>query len=80
MTQVDVLLRAIAQGQGRAEADLVLKGGRFLDLVTGRRLVVHWLCGVIARGRLLDRHIGNVCRGRIGWRGGDDWHLLRLAR
>lgn len=35
MTQVDVLLRAIAQGQGRAEADLVLKGGRFLDLVTG---------------------------------------------
>ncbi|MGU3542454.1 adenine deaminase [Methylobacterium sp. A52T] len=35
MTQVDFLRRAIAQGQGRAEADLVLKGGRFLDLVTG---------------------------------------------
>ncbi|WP_457108642.1 adenine deaminase [Methylobacterium sp. P5_C11] len=35
MTQADVLRRIIAQGQGRAEADLVLKGGRFLDLVTG---------------------------------------------
>ncbi|WCS22586.1 adenine deaminase [Methylobacterium sp. NMS14P] len=35
MTQVDFLRRAIVQGQGRAEADLVLKGGRFLDLVTG---------------------------------------------
>ncbi|XYD10329.1 adenine deaminase [Methylobacterium sp. NMS12] len=35
MTQVDFLRRAIAQGEGRAEADLVLKGGRFLDLVTG---------------------------------------------
>ncbi|MEE7506142.1 adenine deaminase [Methylobacterium mesophilicum] len=35
MTQADFLRRAIAQGQGRAEADLVLKGGRFLDLVTG---------------------------------------------
>lgn len=35
MTQVDFLRRAIAQGQGRAAADLVLKGGRFLDLVTG---------------------------------------------
>jgi adenine deaminase len=35
MTQVDFLRRAIAQGQGQAEADLVLKGGRFLDLVTG---------------------------------------------
>lgn len=35
MTQVDFLRRAIAQGQGRVDADLVLKGGRFLDLVTG---------------------------------------------
>ncbi|KAA0125655.1 adenine deaminase [Methylobacterium sp. P1-11] len=35
MTQVDFLRRAIAQGRGRADADLVLKGGRFLDLVTG---------------------------------------------
>jgi adenine deaminase len=35
MRQVDFLQRAIDQGQGRAEADLVLKGGRFLDLVTG---------------------------------------------
>ena len=29
------LTRIIDQGRGRAEADLVLKGGRFLDLVTG---------------------------------------------
>ncbi len=29
------LIRAIDQGRGTAEADLVLKGGRFLDLVTG---------------------------------------------
>ncbi len=36
MDQVDFLRRAIDQGQGRAEADLVLKGGRFLDLVTGK--------------------------------------------
>jgi adenine deaminase len=35
MDRVDFLRRAIDQGQGRAEADLVLKGGRFLDLVTG---------------------------------------------
>ncbi|MDH3028080.1 adenine deaminase [Methylobacterium fujisawaense] len=35
MTQVESLRQAIAQGQGRTEADLVLKGGRFLDLVTG---------------------------------------------
>ena len=35
MTGMDFLRRAIAQGQGLAEADLVLKGGRFLDLVTG---------------------------------------------
>ena len=35
MTQTDFLRRAIAQGQGRTAADLVLKGGRFLDLVTG---------------------------------------------
>lgn len=35
MGQVDFLRRAIDQGQGRTEADLVLKGGRFLDLVTG---------------------------------------------
>lgn len=31
----DFLRRAIHQGAGRIEADLVLKGGRFLDLVTG---------------------------------------------
>jgi adenine deaminase len=31
----DLLRRAILQGQGREPADLVLKGGRFLDLVTG---------------------------------------------
>lgn len=31
----DFLKRAIDQGAGRSEADLVLKGGRFLDLVTG---------------------------------------------
>ncbi|WP_113889985.1 adenine deaminase [Roseiarcus fermentans] len=30
--------RAIAMGQGRAEADLVLKGGRILDLVSGQLL------------------------------------------
>ncbi|MCJ2017973.1 adenine deaminase [Methylobacterium sp. E-065] len=35
MRQTEFLLRAIDQGQGRTEADLVLKGGRFLDLVTG---------------------------------------------
>lgn len=35
MTEVEFLRQAIAQGQGSAEADLVLKGGRFLDLVTG---------------------------------------------
>ena len=35
MRQADFLRRAIDQGQGRTEADLVLKGGRFLDLVTG---------------------------------------------
>jgi adenine deaminase len=35
MRQTDFLRRAIDQGQGRTEADLVLKGGRFLDLVTG---------------------------------------------
>ncbi|MCJ2073696.1 adenine deaminase [Methylobacterium sp. J-030] len=35
MAQVDFLRRAIDQGSGRTEADLVLKGGRFLDLVTG---------------------------------------------
>lgn len=35
MNRVDFLRRAIDQGQGRTEADLVLKGGRFLDLVTG---------------------------------------------
>ena len=35
MDRVDFLRRAIDQGQGRTEADLVLKGGRFLDLVTG---------------------------------------------
>lgn len=35
MRQVDFLRQAIAQGQGSAKADLVLKGGRFLDLVTG---------------------------------------------
>ncbi|WP_342106591.1 adenine deaminase [Methylobacterium sp. SI9] len=35
MRQADLLRRAIDQGQGRTEADLVLKGGRFLDLVTG---------------------------------------------
>ena len=35
MTEVKFLRQAIAQGQGSAEADLVLKGGRFLDLVTG---------------------------------------------
>ncbi|TXN47942.1 adenine deaminase [Methylobacterium sp. WL7] len=35
MDRVDFLKRAIDQGQGRTEADLVLKGGRFLDLVTG---------------------------------------------
>ena len=29
------LARAIAQGRGRFRADLVLKGGRFFDLVTG---------------------------------------------
>ena len=32
---VDFLRRAITQGAGRTEADLVLKNGRFLDLVTG---------------------------------------------
>lgn len=31
----DLLRRAILQGQGREPADLVLKGGRFLDLFTG---------------------------------------------
>ncbi|WP_342166300.1 adenine deaminase [Methylobacterium sp. SD21] len=31
----DFLRRAILQGAGRGEADLVLKNGRFLDLVTG---------------------------------------------
>ncbi|GJE40661.1 adenine deaminase [Methylobacterium persicinum] len=31
----DFLKRAIVQGAGRGEADLVLKNGRFLDLVTG---------------------------------------------
>jgi adenine deaminase len=31
----DFLRQAITQGRGRAPADLVLKGGRFLDLVTG---------------------------------------------
>ncbi|MCJ2027070.1 adenine deaminase [Methylobacterium sp. J-067] len=31
----DFLRRAILQGAGRSEADLVLKNGRFLDLVTG---------------------------------------------
>ena len=30
------LRRAIEQGQGLAEADLVLKGGRIFDLVSGR--------------------------------------------
>ena len=35
MRQTEFLRRAIDQGQGRIEADLVLKGGRFLDLVTG---------------------------------------------
>ena len=35
MRQTEFLRRAIDQGQGRTEADLVLKGGRFLDLVTG---------------------------------------------
>ncbi|KNY19247.1 adenine deaminase [Methylobacterium sp. ARG-1] len=35
MDRVDFLRRAIDQGQGRTEADLVLKGGRFLNLVTG---------------------------------------------
>ncbi|EIZ85191.1 adenine deaminase [Methylobacterium sp. GXF4] len=35
MNRVDFLRRAIDQGQGRTGADLVLKGGRFLDLVTG---------------------------------------------
>ncbi len=32
---VDFLRRAITQGAGRTDADLVLKNGRFLDLVTG---------------------------------------------
>ncbi len=31
----DRIARAVDQGRGVAEADLVLKGGRFLDLVTG---------------------------------------------
>ncbi len=31
----EFLKRAISQGAGRTEADLVLRGGRFLDLVTG---------------------------------------------
>ena len=31
----DMLSRAISQGQGSEPADLVLKGGRFLDLITG---------------------------------------------
>ncbi|MDP4024790.1 adenine deaminase [Methylobacterium sp. NEAU 140] len=35
MTGADGLRRRIDQGTGRAAADLVLKGGRFLDLVTG---------------------------------------------
>ncbi|MCJ2066653.1 adenine deaminase [Methylobacterium sp. J-088] len=39
MQQTDFLRRVIDQGTGRAEADLVLKGGRFLDLVTGDLVV-----------------------------------------
>jgi adenine deaminase len=35
MREADFLRRAIEQGQGLSEADRVLKGGRFLDLVTG---------------------------------------------
>src|ERR1700709_2210169 len=35
MEGADFLRRAIDQGRGVTEADLVLKGGRFLDLVTG---------------------------------------------
>jgi len=35
MQKTDMLARCIAQGRGEDPADLVLKGGRFLDLVTG---------------------------------------------
>ena len=35
MTDPAFLARAIAQGRGREKADLVLKGGRVFDLVSG---------------------------------------------
>ncbi|MCJ2013005.1 adenine deaminase [Methylobacterium sp. J-076] len=54
---VDFLRRAIAQGAGRGEADLVLKGGRFLDLVTGDLVASDIaLCG--------DRIVGTFGRYR----------------
>jgi adenine deaminase len=35
LTDADFLSRAIAQGRGLAEADVVLKGGRIFDLISG---------------------------------------------
>ncbi len=53
----EFLKRAIEQGAGRGEADLVLKGGRFLDLVTGDLVASDIaLCG--------DRIVGTFGRYR----------------
>ena len=55
----EFLARAIDQGSGKSEADLVIKGGRLFDLVTGELTVTDIaICG--------DRIVGSFgdYRGR----------------
>ncbi len=72
------LKRAIAQGQGHEPADLVLRGGAFLDLVTGD--LVHGdiaLCAgrIVGTGGSYDGHHVHDVSGLIAVPGFIDTHL-----
>ncbi len=77
MTDPAFLTRAVAQGRGAAAADLVLKGGRILDLVSGELVVSDVaICGdriVGVRGEYRGLREINV-RGRIVVPGFIDTH------
>ena len=76
---VAFLSRAIAQGRGIAQADIVLKGGRIFDLVSGElRKSDVAICGdriVGTLGRLSRRASRSMSAGKIVVPGFIDTHL-----
>lgn len=74
----DLLARRIAQGSGRAPADLVIRGARLLDLVTGDLIETDIaVCGDTVVGTYGTYHGERVieARGRIAVPGFIDTHL-----